>query len=208
MTVSPEQINIIREQVELGRVTSSTLQDDLVDHLCCEVENKLQSGRSFEACLSEALYELAPHGLYEIQRETNFLLSSKNLINMKKLTYLIGLLSAMAMSFGWLLRILRMGETGNAVFAFGALGFVALFLPMLGFNYFRDNAGKSWPEKLRFIFGVLSLILVGLAVLAKIMHMPGADEVLWAGGITFTFGFLPFLFFALYKKSVSATEQK
>ena len=124
---------------------------------------------------------------------------------MKKLVYLLGLLSTMAMSFGLLLRILRMQELGNAVFAFGCLGLVALFLPLLTVNYFKDNATKSWPDKLRFALGTLSGILVGIAFLFKIMHMPGADEIMWAGGILFTFGFLPFLFFGLYKNSAQTT---
>jgi hypothetical protein len=127
---------------------------------------------------------------------------------MKKLTYLLGLLSAMAMSFGWLLRILRMGETGNAVFAFGALGFVAMFLPMLMVHYFKDNTGKPLADKLRFISGTFSVIFIGIAFLAKIMHMPGADEVMWIGGVLFTFGFVPFFFFTLYRKSAAHPHER
>ena len=207
MNLTPEEIKMVADQVRNARVTLTTLQDDLVDHLCCAVERNVEGGKSFENSLKEALRELAPDGLYEIQKETDYLLDSKYLITMKKLTYLFGLFSAMAMSFGWLLRILRMAELGNAVFAFGALGFVALFLPLLIINYFRDNVSKALPDKLRFVFGALSAIFIGIAFLAKIMHMPGADEVLWIGGTLFTFGFLPFLFLTLYRKSISQTKQ-
>jgi hypothetical protein len=202
MMLSADQVKQIRIHVN-QHITMATLCDDVVDHICCAVELYMAEGKAFEESVTEALIDVAPDGLNEIQRDANYLLNIKDKIPMKKLTYLIGLLSVMAISFGWLLKIMRMSEIGNGVFAFGALGFVALFLPLLGINYFRDNASKSLTEKLRFVFGVLSVIFIGMAFLAKIMHMPGADEVMWAGGILFTFGFLPFLFLNLYKKSIS-----
>src|SRR5687768_494864 len=174
MTLSHEQIELICNLIGKSGIYTSTLKDDVLDHLCCIVEDKMDSGKNFEESMNEALAELAPGGLDRIQHETDFLVNSKNL-NMKKLVYLLGLLSTMAMSFGLLLRILRMQELGNAVFAFGCLGLVALFLPLLTVNYFKDNATKSWPDKLRFALGTLSGILVGIAFLFKIMHMPGAD---------------------------------
>jgi hypothetical protein len=170
------------------------------------VEYRLNKGNSFDESLEIALFELAPKGLKEIQRETNVLLQTKTDINMKRITYLIGLLTAMTMSLGWLLKILKFGGIGNMLFAFGALGFVALFLPLLAYNYFRSKDEKKWTEKLRLAMGLLSIILTGLAFLARIMHLPGADEVLLAGGMVFTFGFLPFLFLGFYQKSISQTE--
>ena len=206
MILTADQINVIDEAVK-DRISISTLRDDLVDHLCCSVESRMQRGEGFEESLAEALHELAPDGLRRIEIETQQLLNAK-MINMKKLTYLLGSVSAMAMSFGWLLRVLRMGELGNAVFAFGALGFAALFLPLMTINYLKDHASKHWADKLRFVSGAFSAIVIAMAFLLKIMHMPGADEVLWAGGFLFTFVFLPAFFFTLYRKSVSVTHER
>lgn len=206
MSLSVEQISIIRKVVEKGQVTTTSLKDDLIDHLCCEVEFLFNKGCSFEESLELALYELAPKGLKEIQRETNILLQTKMEINMKRITYLTGLITAMTMSLGWVLKILKFGGVANMLFAFGAFGFVALFLPLLAYNYFKSSGEKKWSEKLRLTTGMLSVILTGLALLARIMHLPGADEVLMAGGMVFTFGFLPFLFFGFYQKSISQTE--
>jgi hypothetical protein len=206
MTLSQEQINIIRNVVEGGKITTSTLRDDLIDHLCCEVEYRLSRGLSFDESMEIALVDLAPKGLKQIQRDTNILLHTKTEINMKRITYGLGLITTMTMSLGWLLNVLRFGEMANMLFAVGALGFVALFLPLIAFEYFRSNQVKKVPEKLRMATGVLSLIMVGIAVLFKIMHLPGADEVLMAGGVVFTFGFLPSVFFILYRKSVSQME--
>ena len=204
--LSSDQIAFIRRYVEDGKITSESLRDDLIDHLCCEVEHRMSTGVSFDESLKFGTIDLAPKGLKEIQRETNLLLQTKTEINMKRITYALGLVFAMMMSLGWLLNILRFGETANAIFAFGALGFVAVFLPLLAYDYFKNANNKRIAEKIRMVSGILSVILVGIAVLFKIMHMPGADEVLMAGGVVFTFGFLPSLFFLLYKRSLSQTE--
>jgi hypothetical protein len=206
MSLSADQVSTIRKVVEDGYITLRSLKDDLVDHLCCEVECGLNNGDSFENSLSFALKELAPKGLKQIQHETNVLLQTKTEINMKRITYATGLLTAMTMSLGWLLKILNFGGIGNMLFALGAFGFVIFFLPLLAYGYFKSKGDKKWSEKLRLAAGMLSLVLVGLALLARIMHLPGADEVLLAGGLVFTFGFLPFLFLGFYKKSISQTE--
>jgi hypothetical protein len=121
---------------------------------------------------------------------------------MKKVMYSVGLFSAMAMSVGWLFRILHM-PGGFELVNYGFLAFSLVFVPMLAVNQFRESANKTLPEKLRIILGLLSGIITCLAVLFKIFHYPGADILLLTGGLIFIFGFLPFLFFTMYKKSIS-----
>src|SRR5687767_5050263 len=102
---------------------------------------------------------------------------------MKKVTSVIGLVSSVAISLGWLLRFLQNGGSGNAIFAFGCLGFVALFLPMLAVDYFRNSTVKPWHNKFRIILATLSFVLIGIASLIKILHLPGADEVMLITGL-------------------------
>ncbi len=205
MKLTPDQIEIIQRFVTQNKVTLPTLKDDIVDHLCCEVEHFMSQGKQFEESLRQAVYELAPHGLSYIQQQTFFLLDRKIMINMRKLTFIIGSLASMSMSFGWLLKALQYPGVGNPFFGLGAAAFLLLFLPLLAVTYFKGNK-KPMAEKLKMTFGMLSAILIGIAFLARLMHMPGADEVLWAGGIVFIFGFLPALFYNFYKKSISASD--
>jgi hypothetical protein len=132
MRLDERHVELVRQEVERSHITSPLLKDDLIDHLCCSIEEELARGNEFSKSLQEAIDDLAPRGLYKIQIQTNVLLDSKY-TNMKKLTFLFGLLSTMTMSLGWTLRILRYGELANAIFAFGMLAFVALFLPCLPF---------------------------------------------------------------------------
>jgi hypothetical protein len=182
----------------------STLRDDLIDHLCCEVEERMQSGKSFEHSLQEALSELAPEGLFEIQKQTEFLLNSKKTY-MKKLIYVVGLLSTMSCSLGFFFKILHL-PGADQLLSFGFLGFALLFLPLTSLGFFKTNIGKSTTEKLKFILGTISGLFAGLGVLFKFLHLIGADQLLVAGGFIFTLAYLPVMFFDMYVKS-SADHQ-
>src|SRR5690606_9873173 len=183
-------------------ITIQTLKDDILDHLCCVTEYKIERGKQFEAAFSEALDEFAPNGLDRIQRETMFLLNSTKIIRMKRIIYTIGLLSAIAISLGWLLPVLHW-PGGNDMFNYGFLGFLLLFVPMLAIDRYKVYLGQALSEKLRIILGALSAVMTGLSLVFKLLHLQGADYLLLGGMMIFTFGFLPFLFFRMYKKSIS-----
>lgn len=202
MKLSDDQLLAIRELIATSTVTIDTLKDDLLDHLCCVVEIRMERGSSFETALREALHELAPNGLDEIQRETLYLLNSNKILTMKKVMYSIGLVCAISISLGWLFSVLHW-PGGSELFNYGFLGFMLLFVPMLTIDRYKVSLRKALSEKLRIIFGVVSALLTGLAAAFKFLHLAGADILLLTGMVLFTFGFLPFLFFNLYKKSVS-----
>jgi hypothetical protein len=201
MKLSDEQVAIIQERVDQSQINIPTLRDDVLDHLCCAVESRLEHGKTFEEAVPEAIRELAPDGLDEIQQETVFLLNTK-IILMKKAIYSIGLASAVAMSIGLMFKFMRWPGADQLI-TYGFLGFSLLFLPMVFVNHFKVNLQAPLPEKLRILFGILSAVATALSVTFKMFHLAGADYLLLIGALLFSFGFLPFQFFALYKKSVS-----
>jgi len=202
MKVSSEQIAHIREVIDQSSITIETLKDDLLDHLCCVVEVKMTNGSEFEISLKEALDELAPDGLNTIQRETIFLLNSTKIILMKKIMYSIGLITSIAMTMGILAKLLHW-PGAEELFTYGFVGFLLLFLPMLAIDRYKHNLSKSLSEKLRIGFGYLSAFLIVFSIFFKLFHLDGANLLLLGGMCVFSFGFLPFLFFNMYKKSVS-----
>ena len=202
MKVTAEQVAIIRKQVDQSGIINEMLRDDVLDHLCCVVEIKLSKGRNFDQALQEASYELAPEGLIEIQRETVFLLNPTKIILMKKIMYAIGLITSMGMTIGFTFKILHM-PGADELFKLGFFGFTLVFLPMITIDRYKQNLHKALSERLRLILGFLSAVLIGFAILFKIFHLPNADVMLLIGIGLFSFGFLPFLFFSMYKKSIS-----
>lgn len=202
MKVSPEEIETIKNYIRQSSITISTLKDDLLDHLCCVVEHKMENGKEFETSVKEALHELAPEGLDAIQRETIFLLNSTKIIYMKKIMYSVGLVTAISMTMGVTFRILHM-PGAEELFNYGFFGFLLIFMPMIAIDRYKHNLTKTLSERLRIGLGFFSAIVIGSSVLFKILHLQGADTLLLVGIGIFSFGFLPFLFFNMYKKSIS-----
>jgi hypothetical protein len=174
----------------------------VLDHICCVVEHMLARGEDFDKALQGALHDLAPEGLNTLQQETVFLLNSTKIIRMKKVMYGIGLLSAMSFVLGWTFGMLHWAGA-RELSIFGFLGFIFLYVPMLAIDRYKTNIRWVLSDKLKFILGGLSGLSMAIALFFKIMHLPGGDQLLLLATAIFTFGFLPFLFFTMYKKSIS-----
>jgi small neutral amino acid transporter SnatA (MarC family) len=83
----------------------------------------------------------------------------------------------------------------------GLSGFVMLFLPLLAYDRYKKRQ-KSTAEKLKDALGVTSIAIVGAGSIFKIGHLTAGAFLLVGGTLLFTFGFLPLLFLAMYKKSL------
>ncbi|HTF19508.1 MAG TPA: hypothetical protein VK658_15630 [Chryseolinea sp.] len=200
MRLSEDQVNLIRSRLQNGGMQLSSLQEDVLDHLCCVLEHG-DSSLDFEERLEDAIKELAPNGLSSLERETLFLLSHKRLIYMKKIMYLVGLGSSISLAMGLCFKLLNW-PGGDQLIVYGFLSFTLLFLPMMTIDRFKVKIQKSLSDKLRFALGSISALLAGVAVLLKMLHLSGGDHLLLIAAVVFSFGFLPFLFFTNYRKAV------
>jgi hypothetical protein len=206
MILSRDQVDQVRHFVDENNVRILSLRDDVIDHLCCSVEFKIAEGKTFEDSLHEALNELAPEGLKKLEYETISLLESKN-IHMKKFMYLIGLLTSIGMTMGVTFKILHW-PGADELFNYSFLTFGLLFLPMAAYNSYTANVTRTTVEKLRIFFGFTSPLLIGTAILMKILHLQGGDTILLIGIAIFSFGFLPCLFYSMYARSVRMPVQE
>ena len=202
MNLSEEQLKIIRTVVEQSNIRIQTLGEDLIDHLCCAVEQRMEISKDFEAALKGALADLAPQGLNNIEQETVYLLNFNKNTHMKKLMYFVGLLTAMSMSMGFMFRIFQW-RGGLALLNYGIYGFVFFFVPMVTIHYFKTHPNHSISDKLRNVLGLLSGVIAGSGIAMKFSGITRADELILIGALLFSFFFLPLLFFNLYKKAVA-----
>ena len=202
MRITKEEIHFISTTIDESGITIQTLKDDLIDHLCCVVEMKMENDTPFDKAFEEALREVAPHGLDAIQNQTLFLLNSPNKIFMRKIIFMIGFMSAIAVSLGWLFVTLSW-PGGRELFNSGFLGLLMLFIPMMAIYRYKIFRPKAVSDKLRIVLGSASGFIIGLSLIFKVLHLQGADQILVTGVLMFTFGFLPFLFFNLYRKSAT-----
>ena len=202
MKLTADQENTIENFVDAQGLKIRTLRDDIIDHLCCVIESELGRDKTFEQLLEKALLDLAPDGLIEIQYKTIFLLNAKRIIIMKKLMYLIGLTGSVTLTAGVTFKLLRI-PFGPDLFIVGFLTLLLVFIPLLAIDRYKVALSKTISVKTKIILGVVAAIITGLSGLFKLMHLQGADLLLMIGTFIFTFGFLPFYFFTMYKKSVS-----
>lgn len=199
--IAEEYEDRIIEEVNQSSLRNQALKDDLIDHFCCMVEIEMNKGSSFEESLNRAYAQTAPNGLDEIQKETIFLLNYSKIIIMKKVTYLSGYLFSLTWASGALFKILHLPGAG-VLLAAGGIGIAFIFLPLLLVNRYRNFAREVMSEKMKLLFGIASIILLITSITMKMLHLMGAALMLGVSFLVFGFGFLPFLFFRMYKKSV------
>jgi cation transport ATPase len=202
MNLTEEQIASIRAVLIEEGMQHESLTDDVLDHICCVVELLLKRGKNFDEALNEAIDDLAPNGLKDLEIQTRYLLNSKRIMIMKKLMFSAGFIGAVLISIGSLFKIMHW-PMANVMMISGMIAFLLLFVPLFALDRYKVQASKAMSTKVKISIGFISTFLIGLSVVFKLMHWMGASVMLVVGVGLFTFGFLPFLFFSLYKKSVS-----
>lgn len=202
MRLTPEQEHFVYDFVERQNISNELLKNDLIDHLFCTIELQLKKGISFNDAFDKALKQLAPNGLREIEKETIYLLNYNRIIIMKRFMYFTGFLGATALTAGTTFTLLNL-PFGYELFATGFLVLLLIFVPLYAFDRYKVIIAKNISQRLKIILGVVAAIITGLAGLFKVLHLQGADLLLMLGALIFTVGFLPFLFFTMYKKSIS-----
>jgi hypothetical protein len=201
MTLTDHQIETIEKEIENSAIQSRELKDDLLDHFCCAIEIRTNKGLDFEDAFILAKNDICPNGLDEIQTETIYLLNAKKLKIMKKIMFTTGLVFSMALSLGFLFKLMHW-PGANVLLMSGTWGMGFVFIPMIAIHQLRLSTNKVLSEKLRHSMGLLSGVLFSLSVLFKFFHLMGADILFVLSLTIFTFGFLPFLFFKMYRKSI------
>jgi len=92
-SINDEQIDFILNDIRRRGVEMEDLQYNLLDHICCIVEQNLESGGNFEDFYNKTIPKFFKHELWEIEEETIFLLKYKNYYKMKRLLYILLFLS-------------------------------------------------------------------------------------------------------------------
>jgi len=187
--------------VEGSTIKRKELRDDLIDHFCCLIEMDMNKGLDFESAFARAQQQTAPNGLDEIQRETVFLLNYNRILFMKRFTYISGFLASCSLAAGALFKVLHLpGTTNLLVLGIGGLTFI--FFPLILADRFKHLGSQATIEKVKWIFGGLSALLLGAGAIMKAMHVMGAALILGLAFLFFCLGFLPLLFLRMYKKSM------
>lgn len=182
-----EQINQIENQVESAAISFSHLSDDLIDHICCDVETRMDKGETFDQAFKNVKEKIGIEGLKKIEDQT-LLIINQNYLIMKKALYVLSIISASLVVLSGIFKILHLpGASILLVFSFMAL--VLGFLPLLFLT--RNKEDKERKQVWVNITGYLASSIFLLSVLWGIMHWPGRIWLLILSWILILGFFLP-----------------
>jgi hypothetical protein len=186
--VTDEQIDFILDNIKANGVTIEDLQYNLLDHICCIVENEMAEDEDFYKFYETIMPRFFKNELKEIEQETNNLLTFKNYYAMKNTLKISGIISAIFTVLGAIFK--TMHWPGAAVMILlGGLLFSLVFLPLMIVLKFKDEESKT--DKWVFAFGFLLAMGVATGVIFKIMHWPYAFPLMRWSTTFFIFAYVP-----------------
>lgn len=197
-----EQIQFIKEKINNSEIQSQELKDDLIDHFCCFIEDEVTKGSDFSSAYEKAYYIICPDGFDELENETFFLLNHKKIKFMKRIIYISAYLSAIVFASSIVFKIQHWPYASYLLIS-SAVIFSLIFSPIFLVHRYHQGISRVLSKKLKYVFGYLSLSFFVFFLVFSWMHYPGASIMLIISVVLLNFGFFPFLFFRMYKKSIN-----
>jgi hypothetical protein len=194
--LSEKQIDFILDDIRRNGVELEDLQSNLLDHICCIIEQELEENGDFEQFYFSTIKKFYKKDLREIEEETISLLTFKNYYVMKKTMLVSGVVAASLLTLGIILKFLHMpGASLGIVLGIGLISFV--FLPLLFLLKIKEQ--KEAKNKVLIGLGTFAGILMTLGILFKIMFWPGANMMALTSLLILLFVFLPVYFFTGFR---------
>lgn len=197
--LSEEKVEWVRSKIFTTPLHDQDLEDELLDHFCCFMEEKISAGLPFDQSFEHALKSIAPNGVTEIQDELEELLQFDYQTNMKRILFISGFVFTSTLSLTILMRHLKYDTMILNLMCFITL--VLFVIPSITIMAYRNRKMLSIMDKFRTGLGVLSGFSIGLGMIFKIFHMPGANLLFSGGVVILVFFFLPIFFYQLYARA-------
>ncbi|MBK7969497.1 MAG: hypothetical protein IPK08_11420 [Bacteroidetes bacterium] len=170
--ITDNQIDFILDDIRARGIGMEELQNDLIDHICCIIEQKLEANGDFEQCYSETICLFFKKELREIETETKLLLNNKNYYTMKKIMIVSGIISAVLLTTGIILKFLHLPGAAVGIVT-GIAGFSLIFLPLMFALKVKEK--KNVNDKILAGVGAVVAILISMSVMFKLQHWPYAN---------------------------------
>lgn len=166
--LTDEQTNKLREFLLQQGLSFKPLQNEMVDHISCDLEGRITEGCSFEEAWHLSLSEIPGNHFQHLQKETMETINKRFSLS-QGLSYLALGLLFISMIF----KILHLQGTGAVLLlSFGTIAASLLTGSLSGVYLNKEKKGAI--RVLAVVSGVI-ILLVGYCF--RILHMPGADEL-------------------------------
>src|SRR5665647_899208 len=166
-------IDQISRDIRQLEISFSHLMDELIDHVCCDVEYEMLQGLDFSDAYRKVKKKIGSRGLKEVQEETLYAVDTKYR-KMKNTMKISGIAGTILFGFAALFKIQHWAGAG-ILMTLGALALAFIFLP--------SALNVLWKEtrNTKKLFLFISAFLFGTCFIAgtlfKIQHWPGAGYI-------------------------------
>ncbi len=202
--LTEEQIDIIDAQIQKSKIKDKKLRDDLLDHLCCLVEDGLLRGIDFRQASQQAFAQLAPNGLDEIQQETIFLVHQRRIMTLKRLIFLSGYLFLLISLTGLYFKKMYWPMAGELLII-GIGGLLIIYLPLTIFSRRKYLSGKIISLPLKWLAGCLLISATMVFFSVNILELGGYGIIISICFLVIGLILMPLKFRKMYKKTVQPT---
>jgi len=196
--VTEAQVEFILKDIEARGVVLEDLRDNLLDHMCCIIEEEMDENEDFKVFYESVLPRFFKENLMEIQVETDNLIKFKNFYSMKKIMKISGITTVLLTTLGAILKTMHLPGAGITI-VLGGFVFSLIFLPLLIAIKFKDEESKV--DKVVFSFGFLIAMILSAGLIFKLMHWPYANIMMLSSTVIFTFVYVPLYFFTRVKRA-------
>lgn len=183
--LSAAHVSLIIREVNRHQITFSHLCDDLIDHICCDVEDEMQNGLPFEKAYARVKEKIGMRGLNKIQEETLYAVDTKYR-KMKNTMKITGIAGTALLGFAALSKIMHWPLAGILLVT-GTFLLVAFFMPSSMTVLWKES--KSKRNLFLFVSAFMAGTLFIVGVLFKIQHWPGSGVIIslaiLSGGLLF-----------------------
>lgn len=204
MLLTEAHIDTVVSALEAGGIRDEKLQADLLDHLCCYLEE--QDAGDFEAALREGLRLLAPQGLHEIEEERFFLFHFHKQLTMKRILFFSGFSATFFLATGFTFKLMNW-PGANILLVTGNLSLILTIL-MIAINAFRRIGEVPVSANIRVFTGIVAALLIAMGGIFKTFHFPTSNMQFILGMLLLNFIFLPLFFLQLYRQSVAKPQPR
>jgi hypothetical protein len=201
--LSIQNIERVTRDVKKQEIVFSHLFDELIDHICCDIEYEMQDGLTFYEAYNKVKQKMGSRRLKEIQEETLYAVDTKYR-NMKNIMKISGIAGTVLFGLAALFKIQHWPLAG-VMMTLGAL--------ILAFAFMPSALGVLWKEthsKNKLVLFISAFFAVGFfifGVLFKVQHWQGAAILMMLAVIFSILFFIPSLVVYLFRDQENKSKR-
>jgi hypothetical protein len=169
--LSKNEIDFIKDDVKKSGISFSHLEDELIDHICCMVEELINDGFTFNTALTRVRKDIGIDSLKAIEIQT-IILINKKFQGMKKTMKITGIIGLSTIIISSIMKIMHW-PGANLLLTLGFATLLLAYLPALSLTLRKEKILKR-KMQLSYV-GIITAFVMLLHFLFTLMHWPFDD---------------------------------